>query len=104
MQATILQNPVQKAAATVNAVSSRKIRSRYLSVLSLLGWTQLPISLLSVLSSDLDLWKMELEQGYMTTDQQTIKSRARIRYWVNAYTQGLCSLRTAIEMLSPIGR
>ena len=76
-----------------------KPAGEYATILELLGWSDLPPVLVDVISDELDSYEEQIREGYCIMDQDVLARRHRIRYWVNAYRDGICSLAEAIERI-----
>ncbi len=80
-------------------VELNPVDDRALSCAELLGWQDLPDSLLELVESDLIGFHDELTGRYCSRDQAVLNRRASVRYWVENYLNGACSYDTAASML-----
>lgn len=76
-----------------------KPAGEYSNILELLGWDNLPGVLLEVISDELDSYEEQIREGYCVMDEDVLERRNRIRYWINAYQDGLCSLADTIKRI-----
>ncbi len=89
------ESPLKK----VDQEKLRKPEAEYSTVLELLGWDDLPGVLLEVISDELESYEEQIREGYCVMDQDVLARRHRIRYWINAYRDGICSLADTIERI-----
>lgn len=68
-------------------------------VFELMGWGSLPEELKIEIGDDIRAFREELYGNYSTCDPAVLRRRRRVRYWVELYLDGACSLRTAVESL-----
>jgi len=68
-------------------------------VYELMGWTAIPQELKMEIKEDIKAFREELLGNYSTCDPHVYRRRQRIDYWVRAYCEGLCSIKTAVNAL-----
>lgn len=68
-------------------------------VYELMGWAALPEELKIEIKEDIKAFREELAGNYSTCDPFIQRRRQRIDYWVRAYNDGICSLKTAVNAL-----
>lgn len=68
-------------------------------VFELMGWGALPEELKIEIGDDIRAFREELLGNYSTCDEGVLRRRRRVRYWVELYLDGACSIRTAVESL-----
>lgn len=101
MTHTILLSPPKAPFRKKHKPSAdRRFRNKHVALLNTLGWQKIPNALLRVIASDLELWNSELTVNSQTIDQTVRQRRSAVRYWVKAYQNQCCSLKTAIQALS----
>lgn len=66
----------------------------------LMGWQELPDELKAEIAMDVAAMINELKGSYCTSDPLVLQRRKSVRYWVEAYQNNQCSLKTAAEALS----
>jgi len=68
-------------------------------VFELMGWAAMPQELKMEIKDDIQAFREELIGNYSTCDPYVYRRRQRIDYWVRAYSEGLCALKTAVNAL-----
>lgn len=68
-------------------------------VFELMGWEGLPEDLKIEIKEDIKAFRDELTGHYSTCDPFVQRRRQRIDYWVRAFNDGVCSLKTAVNAL-----
>lgn len=67
---------------------------------ALLGWSKLPEPLKDEIEMDVHGFVAELQGQYSSCDPYVRNRRKRVLYWVGCYTEGVCSLETAVSALN----
>lgn len=65
----------------------------------LMGWGDLPDALKMEIKEDVSAMVDELQGQYSSCDPHVDRRRQRVVHWINSYTDGICSLQTAIKAL-----
>lgn len=97
---------------TVSEVPARRLqlhkairmeRKRMEEIYALLGWSDLPEELKSVVAADVKGYADELEGRYSTRCVYVQRRRESVDFWIRSYKDGLCTLETALESLQISG-
>lgn len=99
---TLALKPIQRTALRrkVKPTADRRFRNKHLGLLETLGWQKIPNALLRIIADDLDAWATELQLNAQNIDRSIHLRRSTVRYWIKAYMNECCSLKTAIQSLS----
>ncbi|SMO50726.1 hypothetical protein [Fodinibius sediminis] len=65
----------------------------------LMGWGDLPDMLKMEIKEDVSAMVDELKGHYSSCDPHVGRRRQRVVHWVNSYSDGICSLDTAVQAL-----
>lgn len=66
----------------------------------LMGWSDLPEALKVEIRHDVLAKVAELKGHFSTNDSFVERRRKTVRYWVESYQNGICTLQTAIDAVS----
>ncbi|MGF1670354.1 MAG: hypothetical protein ACFCU6_07900 [Balneolaceae bacterium] len=87
--------PVLRKALAEAESEHRKLQEAF----DLLGWGNVPDELKIEIKDDIQAYKDELEGKYSTCDPYVLQRRKSVKFWVDCYLDGICSLNTAIKSL-----
>lgn len=65
----------------------------------LMGWGDLPDALKIEIKDDVAAMVSELKGQYSSCDPFVVRRRKRVVHWVESFRDGICSLKTAIDVL-----
>ncbi len=80
-------------------IEGRREHTELQEVFKLMGWGSLPDKLKIVIRADVAAMADELRGHYSSCDPFVKKRRERVTYWVSCYSDGICSLETAVDAL-----
>lgn len=101
MKALIKKPALQKFEPVLQKVlfEAEKEHRELQEVFELMGWGDVPEELKIEIKEDVKAYKQELDGQYSSCDPCVNRRRKSVYYWVNAYREGLCSLKTAVDAL-----
>jgi hypothetical protein len=70
-----------------------------LAAFNMMGWSRLPDALKIEIKDDVMAMVDELEGKYSTCDPLVLQRRKSVTYWIDAFQDDICSLKTAVNAL-----
>ena len=99
---TALSLRTEKPLRKVEPANYETASAREPSLLSLLGWSDLPDALADAVSWELERYEEQIRDGFCFVDKDVLKKRDTICFWVNAYRDGMCNLTEAVSRIESI--